>query len=131
MHFEKTLEQLLEEGYKIMITEHVPQGQPFIGVDVGVASGAGETIMAMHPCDYNYLAYSWEEAHELNMLWLNTWLECQFEIAIDALDDLVDSYQFRTNIVPETIHFVNFESGISIEEAEDGMLIFNKEYHTV
>lgn len=112
----RTVEEFLDEGYRVLISEEIQPDSAFI-------TDEGGKIAVFHPLNYNYLAYrDIFTAHEKNMDWINNRIEDMATRANMKLDEMVYEMNHRHDPVQ-----VNFFSPMYVTEDENGVFTFTTE----
>lgn len=111
------LKELMEQGWTVMTSPLVKQGEPFIAGDPAIP---GDAAIVFHPLDYNYIAFEDPfEAHAHNMEYIYAMIDDRAKDALKHLDDLVYYYEHRND--PRIITFLHHAE---VTENEDGSFTF-------
>lgn len=117
------LNELMEAGYAVMISDMATIGSPFYSLDWGDESS--RPTLVFHTLDYNQIAYDdIFEWHELNMGWVYDRIDRQAKNAEARLNKMVDDLNEKHK--PHRI--VQFHGPMFVEEIhqeENGEITFN------
>lgn len=113
------LQELMDAGWTIMVSELASEGTPFGSFD----PGSDASVLVFHPMDYSYIAY--EDpfiAHSVNVEMIFDRIAISSERALARLDAMVD-YLNRKNDPQGMIFLPN----TTVEENPDGSFTFSSQ----
>lgn len=108
------LREMLDKGWTVKISPIVNPDEVFTYED----PESGHVTVGVHPLTYSYLAYPWQEAHEINKKLIQQKIDAMAADASKRLDAMVD----YMNKKHDPVQLV-FMPGVEVEE-KDGLFTF-------